>query len=420
MAFQKVAIAGAGISGLTLALLLTQSEFDVTVYEMKGPKNASHGALTLCPNGLKVLGAVDRGLINQIRSNGYRFQDFTFRNHEHQYLDAYEVGSEAKYGHDAYRVYRDVVTEALRTLVDQAGISMRYNTKISGIVSEDENAETVTFAIDDGTQQQVNLLIGADGIHSEIRRHLFPDMRPVWSGAAAISCAASYAAIKFPNDLYKVDLPVSIHVPSGAVHIAPQDAQGTELMAAIQWVTQEQSREGWSELGQDRLQLRNIMKSKCYESEIAVAIIEAAADDTFFIWPFYTVPRLHKWCSEAGRVLIVGDAAHGIPPTGGQGANQALEDAYSLCILLTAVRDHRVNWEPSVRWWHSMRQERVDKVIEVATEIRRRRQPGWNGQNVASMDSSWLLGMDVLQTVQAWIDQQQRSSAKLSASRPDI
>ena len=54
MSFGKVAIAGAGISGLTLALLLTQKGFDVTIYELKRPKSTSHGAIALCPNGSNV------------------------------------------------------------------------------------------------------------------------------------------------------------------------------------------------------------------------------------------------------------------------------------------------------------------------------------------------------------------------------
>ena len=363
---------------------------------------------------MKALDAVGLGLIDQICSNGYRFRTLTFRSQEHQYLDAYEVGSEAKYGYDAYRVYRHVITEALLSRVDKASIPVNYNQRISGVVSEDRDAGIVTFIFADGNQEQANLLIGADGIHSEVRRSLFPNVKPVWSGAAAVSCVAPTATVRFPDDSYGRHLPVSIHGPKGAVHIAPQNPQGTEMMAAIQWPTQEQSKEGWKALARDKCKLRELMKAVGLKSEIATTAIEAAPAQSFSIWPFYTVPKLDKWCSKAGRVLLVGDAAHGIPPTGGQGANQALEDVYTLSLLLVDVRDGRVDWESSVRWWQHMRQERVDKVIDIATEIRRRRKPGWNGQNVASIDSTWLFGIDIRQTVQAWVEQQVGHSMELT------
>lgn len=65
---------------------------------------------------------------------------------------------------------------------------------------------------------------------------------------------------------------------------------------------------------------------------------QASAPEThsFNIWPFHTVPKLDSWASEKGRVIISGDAAHAIPPTAGQGANQAFEDNFSLAYLFSA------------------------------------------------------------------------------------
>ena len=314
MKFDDIAIVGAGISGLTFALLLKKHGFHVTLYESRSPDASSEGAITLAPNGLRTLDAIGAGVADRICSKGYGFQNLTFRSENHEYLDSYEVGSKERFGYEAYRIYRQIVLRELRALVKQAGIPIFYNQKCTHVISED--ATTVTFKLADGTERTTNLLIGADGIHSIVRQFLLPDLVPTWSGAVAVSCAAPTASIAFPDEEYAQKLPASIHGPTGAVHLAPQNEPGTEVVVAVQWITEERSREGWEKLNDDKAQLRKVTEDLGGFNELTKSATAAAPDDTFTIWPFYTVPRLTKWSSEGGKVVILGDGAHAIPPTG--------------------------------------------------------------------------------------------------------
>ena len=305
-----VAIIGAGISGLTLALFLKQKNFKVTVYEVKLPNTTAEGAIALQPNGLRSLETLGLGLVQRVQENGFPFQALTFRNVEHKFLDKYVCGGDEEFGHSAYRVYRQVFLNELKGLVDRAAIQVHYNHRFSCVVSEDEKTQSVVFAFDDGTQTSANFLIGADGIHSKVRQYILPDVTPNWSGTVAVTCITAASNINYPSEDYKQSLPVNIHGPSGAVHIAPQTVEGTEHLAAVQWMAEDRSRVGWKELNRDKTKLREVMKSLGSLNDITKTAIGSAPDESFTIWPVYTIPKLETWFSSAGRVLIVGDAAH--------------------------------------------------------------------------------------------------------------
>lgn len=316
MEFGKVAVIGASVSGLSLALFLKRNGFDISVYELRASTPHSDGAnaITLSPNGLKVLNVLGSNVVERICSKGYHFNDLTFRSSDHERLDSYEVGNEQKYGFAACRVYRQVILDELGKLVAEAGIPVLHGKKFLKVISESEGS--VRFAFEGGTEATAGLLVGADGIHSKVRRHILPDIEPVWSGAVALSCVTNTAEIEFPFDEYRRQLPASIHGPTGAVHMAPQNWPGTETAIVVQWITEERSRDGWQKLENDKSTLRKTIENIGGFNDVTRSGIAAANDDTFAIWPFYTVSRLPNWYSEEGQVVIVGDSAHAIPPSG--------------------------------------------------------------------------------------------------------
>ncbi|CAJ2511218.1 Uu.00g068430.m01.CDS01 [Anthostomella pinea] len=75
------------------------------------------------------------------------------------------------------------------------------------------------------------------------------------------------------------------------------------------------------------------------------------ADKALKIWPFRSLLRLEGWTSAAHRrVVILGGAAHAIPPTTGQGAAQAFEDVFSLALLVARLQEHgeKLRWEDAL------------------------------------------------------------------------
>lgn len=309
MTFDNVTIIGAGLSGLTLALFLKKHGINSTIYELRKPDVRSEGAVMLSPNALRTLDTI--GIYSRFKDKGYHFRDLTSRNNEHKLLGAYEMGNADRFGYDALRVCRQVLLDESKAMVKEAGIEIVHEIKFSHVVSEDESG--VTFAFTNGEQKTADLLIGADGIHSTVRKYIDPDVVPSFSNVMAVTCAVPTAAIKLPFEPYS--MPVGIHGSTGAFVMAPQNPEGSEVLAGTQYRTHERSRAEWDALWADKKQLLEIIRGG-YDSynEMIQSAMDAVPLDTLSIWPFYTVPKLTKWSSEKGRVIMLGDAAHAIPP----------------------------------------------------------------------------------------------------------
>jgi len=119
-------------------------------------------------------------------------------------------------------------------------------------------------------------------------------------------------------------------------------------------------------------------------------ICRTADPKTIFTWPFYVTPPLPTWSSESGRVLILGDAAHAMIPTGGLGASLAFEDAECLAHVLQRAAESNFDIETirsMLEMWQEHRSMRLQKVQDFTNLNRRMRKPG----------GSWLV-----QTIKEW------------------
>lgn len=305
MHFDEVAIIGAGLSGLSLALFLKKHNIQCTIYELRSPNVAAAGALMLSPNALRSLDAI--GLYDRIKLEAWHFRAGSFRNNQHEPLGSYKFGDADKYSYDCLRIYRQVLIDQLRAMVSECGIEIVDEKGFSHIVSEDGSG--VTFAFANGEQRKAGIVIGADGIRSSVRKYIFPEVELAFAGVMTIVCAVPTSEVKFPYDNY--NLPVSIIGEAGGFSLAQQNADGSEMMAAMQVRTHERDKAGWKALNEDKQQLLGILRQSYGTwNETIKSVIDAINPETLFVWPFYAVPRLSHWTSAQGRVVLLGDAAH--------------------------------------------------------------------------------------------------------------
>lgn len=406
----SVAIIGAGLAGTALALALHQASIPVRIHESRvtdAPEIASGVVLT--PNGLKVLDFI--GVLPRIASRCWKSEYRTYKNDKDETTRKTVITNEGLYGYKNHRIWRSWLLTEMRMMLGEMGVEVRYESKFEGIVSENE--QEVVFKVN-GQEETAGMVIGADGIYSSVRQYLNPGVAPVYTGTTAVLGHIRWDSVKWPYEGY--ERACTIQGVPGALFFIPEVQDGSEIMVGKQVQWPDQSRTEWEDMGRDKEKLCSFYR-KDYENwgSTARQIIDAVCDskETLYMWPFVRIPKLKRWFSEKGGVIIVGDGAHALPPSSGQGVNQALEDAFTLSLLLKSGN----NKLHSLQKWQDMRQERIEEVFNWATNATNvQRMPQADRDRLIKEgklkdpnsselfdDMRWLYQPNLLQQVQAWL-----------------
>lgn len=397
---KEVSIIGAGIAGLTLAISLRTQGVPCAIYETRPEPQNIGGAVMLSPNSLRLFD--NMGIYDDLKRLGYSFDTLYFRDLDGSLKDTYPFGSVERYGYSGLRVYRFELIDLLLEKIKANDIPIRFNHKFSNVLSETK--DTVTWQLIDGSIKTSSLLIGADGIHSRVRQYMYPDLSPKFTGIAGITAAVPTKILKLPSPNYK--MPVTIVSPShGAFVIAPQKQDGSEVLIGKQKRMAELSREEWEKFYADKDAATAFLREDAEVfGEIAVTATSDIPHENINIWPFYVIPKLDSWSSDNRRVLLVGDSCHAVPPSSGQGINQAVEDAVMLAILLGKSRSEKKD----LGWWQGFRQDRIEQILLLNARIDRRRLPKVMGSeeqddNEQGFDLDWLYGIDAVAEVERYV-----------------
>lgn len=409
----RIAIIGGGMAGLGLALSLHARSIPCAVYEQAPETGRFSGAIMMAPNSLRVLDTL--GIYERIKSKGWSFEtvlskDINGKDDAHLFL-----GSKQLFGYDALRIYRNVLITELQNVCRERGIEILYQRKFTRIISE--NNEGVTFEFSDGAQVTAPILIAADGIHSRIRQSLFPGVEPQYTGILAVCGAVKRSLLTIPEGM-KIDGPISFAGHNGAFVIAPQDVDGSELLGGTQRSFPAHDRQGWDAIARDLPFLHQFLEEGIEQRPAIIqSAIRGITDESIYTWAFHMLPALPHWRSEGGRIILAGDAAHVIPPTTGQGANQAFEDGFSLAVLL-AEKPEKTSLTTTVDFWKEMREERVKKLIELTSKLNNMRLSPeeqkklqadqiWRSEDGETGEQwRWLYMPEIEKTIQAWVDKQ--------------
>lgn len=368
----------------------------------------------MTPNALKILDLL--GVYDTIRSEGYSFDRIVVKTESNVKITEQLLGNEKVFGYDALRMNRQKLMATLRKLIRERGISIKYGRKFSGVVAEDANG--VVFEFEDGSRESASLLIGADGIHSKVRRYLHPTVKPVYTGVMCLISAADRSTFRFPStrdeDNY---LPRFIAGKHGAFILVPQSPDGNIVAVMSHAQHPDMDKASWDALqaSPDKLMAMQI-RNKEDSPDFVQSVMENIQPETITLWPYNFLQPLDSWTSPGKRVILLGDAAHAMPPTSGQGAGQALEDAYSLSMLLSRVCP-QVTFEAALAWWQSYRMERTKAVLELNQSLNEKRRPlanqrnpegDWRGRVEGNerRQQGWLYMPKVEEDTLAWIERE--------------
>jgi salicylate hydroxylase/6-hydroxynicotinate 3-monooxygenase len=365
---KRIAIVGAGLGGLAAASTLRRAGFDVVVFEQARRFERIGAGIQMMPNSMKVLRCI--GVEERIRPTS--FQPFSHLNR------AWDTGDllrelpmpESLFGAPYLCMHRGDLHNALAAVLPPQIV--RLNKRLAGL---DRQGSRVTLTFSDGTREQADAVIGADGVHSTVREIIIGSDNPIHKGRIA------YRAV-FPSALLKgIDVGpsrtkwwgIDRHI---VIYYTRPDRSEIYFVTSVpepaEWLT----RESWSATG-DVNELRAAYDS--FHPDVR-AVLEAC-------------PACHKWAIlerdplpgwSDGRVALLGDACHPMTPYMAQGAATAIEDAAILARCLQEEEGEDI--EAAFRRYEATRKPRTSRIQAISSANT------W--MQGGDDDTSWLYGYD--------------------------
>lgn len=322
MDFRHILIVGGGIGGLAAALAAARKGFNVTVLE-GAPEFVEIGAgLQLAPNATRVLkglgvlddvldvGVLPHRLVLASALTGEEFTHLDVRDFDERYGGPYVVAHRS-----------DLLAILHRACVATPAIELRPGKKVVS-VSHPGPGHVIAHCAD-GTEVTGDALVGADGLHSVVRK-LVSDSDPICSGYVAYRGAVPAAEVAAPSASKDV---VAFIGPG--LHFVQYPLRRGELYNQVAVFRSRRFLEGQAEWGTpDELD-----ETFSVASEKVRIALKAIIRDVR--WPMYDREPLDTWRS--GRTVLLGDAAHPMLQYLAQGACQALQDSECLADELAAA-----------------------------------------------------------------------------------
>jgi 2-polyprenyl-6-methoxyphenol hydroxylase-like FAD-dependent oxidoreductase len=340
MAGWSIAIAGAGIGGLTLAAALRRRGTPATVLERAGALAPVGAGITVQPNAMVALGRL--GLAERVADAGQAITEAAIVDPTGRPLGAPVDASAlaAALGAPIIAIHR---ARLHAILLDAAG-GARTGAEV---VSVDERGRHVIAVLAGGGSHQADVLVGADGVRSAVRAHLVGDGEPVYAGYASWRGVA----------------------PAGAASVG---ARTTETWGRGQrfgvvplgggetyWFATANAAAG----GRDGDVAAELAARFAGWHDPIPALLAATPAERIVRTDIADRPVITRW--HRGRIVLLGDAAHPMTPNVGQGGCQAIEDAVVLDEALAAHDD----LEAALAAYERRRVMRANGIVTAARRL---------------------------------------------------
>ena len=337
---KAIVIAGAGIGGLTLALTLHQIGVHCIVLESVGVLKPLGVGINLQPNAVREL--YDLGInASELDQIGIQTKEWALVGRNGKDVYAEPRGISAGYQWPQYSVHRGQLQLLLyKKLKERLGPNcVRTDARVTGYRNT-ENGVAVSVSNRAGQTSDVigALLIGADGLHSVVRAQMHPNQPPIsWSGAILWRGVSEAKPLRTGASFVGLGSHTKrmVMYPIGPAH--PETG-----LATINWIAEVtvDPSAGWGDSDWNKqVDLDHFVhhfKDWQYEWLDVPALVAGATE--IFEYPMVDRDPIDNWVD--GNVLLIGDAAHVMYPTGSNGASQAIVDAR---ILGPAILAHGTN-----------------------------------------------------------------------------
>ncbi|MEA2403120.1 MAG: FAD-dependent urate hydroxylase [Thermoleophilaceae bacterium] len=339
----KVVIVGGGIGGLTAALALRDAGFEFELFE-RAPEIRPIGAgISLWPNGARIMHHFGVGPDLEPLSPEMRW--LRYRSPDGQLLR--DIPLDRMVELSRQRPLPLARTDLQRVLFDHVGPEHVRLERDCVDVRQDADSATAIFA--DGSEASGDLVVGADGINSVVRAHLLgrPDP-PEYAGNVNWN-----GLIDDPDDELDSADGMTIAVgDSRRVGLMPVNDKQVYFFFDAPVPVDPVEPDGW------RAELASLYAGW---GPPARTLIERFDPARMVRQPIFEVAHLDRFVR--GRVLLLGDAAHGTTPTIGQGASQAMEDSV---VLTRCLVEAERGIDDALERYQDLRRDRVHEVAVVS------------------------------------------------------
>lgn len=336
-----VAIVGGGLCGLALAIALEKRHVPYVIYELQSTFSEIGAGLNVAPNAIAAFNLIEPGLGDTVKTLGTRNSpdaDVWMLNRlgapTEKLPDAWPMASIMAPGIGHTAVGRYELLNLLASRIDQS--RARFTKKL---VNVEQNESHATLYFEDGTTDKAGVVIGCDGIHSSVRKSMLGPEHP--AAGPNFTGIAGYRAVFTMEKLVEAlgpEIPRTSCIWSGPGGYATMyTIEGGKKVNVGLWRNKEEFRE---RLARERWVLRNqksVMLEDFKEWGPSIhKIMNMMGEETQLWTSHHHDIELDSYFKE--RICLIGDAAHSMGPHWGQGASQAMEDAYVMAEVLAQIR----------------------------------------------------------------------------------
>ena len=336
----NVVIIGGGIGGLFAANALIAQGLQVSVYEQAPVLGEVGAGVYVTPNAVRHLERV--GLGPAVEKWGARVGPGScYFRHDGTPIAPVQV-TDASGWNANFGMHRADFVDFLAANLPAGIVHTGHRA-----VGFEQNGDTARVKFANGATAEADVVVGADGIHSELRPYVFPPSKPVFHGT--ISYRGLVSRERLPH--WPMDRWLMWAGPSRHFLVFPV-RHGTMVNYVGFVPTDEEMKESWSAPG-DSAMLRREFEG--WDPRIGNVLKQV---DKTFRWALYDREPLPTWTK--GRLTLLGDAAHPMLPHLGQGANQSIEDGMALATILARMDTSAV--PAALLAYERLRRHRVAEV----------------------------------------------------------
>ena len=347
----RIAIIGGGIGGLTLALALRQRGLAATVYEQAAELAEIGAAVALSANATRELARL--GLLEQTEAASREPTELIWRDGRtaariasHPVAQGHQYRT--RFGAPYLGIHRAALQRILGGALGPAPLHLSHRLE----TLTEQPGHPVHLRFTNGTEVEADLVVGADGVRSAVRRHVDGGAGLRYSGTSA------FRAIIPQSSLPTLPDPLAIQFWCGPdahlLHYAIGPAADINLFAVVEGPNP------WPTPGTSTMETAPGEALAAFKGWHPAAREMVAAIPHPLRWALNVSPRLPSW--HRGAVVLLGDAVHAMVPHHGQGANTTIEDAVTLAELLNQSAPLSIPLAATLDRFQSLRRARTGTI----------------------------------------------------------